>query len=299
MMTNPDPNLPVASVGPDVPPELLAATGRSAGPLGWNIDREFPRAAQWLESKYPRWAFSIVEDWASGALDHLGAVVFSRADDAAQRLYYYLCELRRRGAVAGPQPLILDIARIGRPSSEGRCIEAVRHLAGQLGVADDALETAIAVAPASPPAVSTVGNVCLLAGTPAPDRRLHDAVAANGWTAVGETLAEIWARCPAPAEAGTSDPCAALGRRMHAQSSGPRAFFDRGAKLVEQARAANAQAVVLWYAEEDEADVWHLPTQKRALAEAGIPALVLTRRDWRANDGAAEEIAVFLKEQGA
>jgi hypothetical protein len=57
--------------------------------------------------------------------------------------------------------------------------------------------------------------------------------------------------------------------------------------------------VVLWYAEEDEAEVWHLPAQKRALAEAGIPALVLTRRSWRGDDGVDADIAAFLKEQGA
>ena len=43
---------------------------------------------------------SIAEQWLTGELDFLDAVVFPRSDDSAQRLYYYLCELQRRGARA-------------------------------------------------------------------------------------------------------------------------------------------------------------------------------------------------------
>jgi hypothetical protein len=134
----------IACLGPDIPMELLTGTGRYAGPLGWNIDRDFPLASQWLESKFPRWAFSVVEDWAAGALDHLDTVVFSRGDDSAQRLYYYICELRSRGLLAGPEPVIFDVARIARASSEARCVESVRKLALRLKVDNAALEAAIA-----------------------------------------------------------------------------------------------------------------------------------------------------------
>jgi hypothetical protein len=53
--------------------------------------------------------------------------------------------------------------------------------------------------------------------------------------------------------------------------------------------------VVLWQIEEDDALAWHLPAQRAALARAGVPALVLTRRDWLARDGASEEIGAFLQ----
>lgn len=291
---------PIASVGPEVPHELLAATGRRAGPLGWNIDRAFPTASQWLESKYPLWAFSLVEDWAAGAFDHLGAVVFSRADDAAQRLYYYICELQTRGLLAGPEPLIFDIARIGRASSEARCIDSVRQLAAKLDVSDAALEAAIIAANAADEAIAPApGRTALLAGSHPPDQRLHTMVAASGWQAAGETLGAVWARRGAAAATGSGDPCAALGRRVHHAAHGSRGFHNRGAALLAEVQAVNAAAVVLWYAEEDEAEVWHLPAQKRALAEAGIPALVLTRRSWRGDDGVDADIAAFLKEQGA
>lgn len=289
----------IASAGPDIPPELLDATGRYAGPLGWNIDRAFLRAEQWLESKFPLWAFSILEDWAAGEFDHLDTVIFSRGDDSAQRLYYYICELRARGLIAGPEPLILDVARIGRVSSLDRSIDAVRALALRLGVSDAALEAAIAAHGARGQAPAGTGPVCLLGGTPPPDERLHRAIAETGWHAKGRTLAEVWRGDRAPAERGAGDPCAALGRRLHASRSGVRGFYDRSAALIAQAREAEARAVVLWYAEEDEAEIWHLPSLRGALAEQGIPALALTRRDWRAGDGAPDEIAAFLTGLGA
>ena len=259
----------IASLGPDIPLELLHATGRYAGPLGWSVDRDFPRAEQWLESKYPRWAFSILEDWAAGAFDHLALVIFSRGDDSAQRLYYYICELRTRGLLAGPEPVIFDVARIDRSHSEARCIESVRQLAERLGVSDAALEAAIA-ASIGPAAKPSEGRVCLLGGTPPPDDRLHRAVAAAGWLAVGKTLAESWQGDSAAAQAGTSDPCATLGKRLHASISGVRSFADRGAALVASASTCGAQAAVLWFAEEDEAEVWSLPAQRRAIRERHI-----------------------------
>jgi hypothetical protein len=284
----------IASLGPDIPYELLSATGRYAGPLGWQIDREFPRAEQWLESKFPRWACSVVEDWAAGAFDDLDTVIFSRGDDSAQRLYYYVCELRTRGLLAGPQPVIFDVARIGRASSEARCIHSVRQLARLLGASDAALEAAIAAVGPAAGKAETGGRICLLGGTPPPDDRLHRAVAAAGWQAQGRTLTEAWLGDGSAALAGTGDPCAALGQRLHASISGGRSFADRGAALVAQLRESGASAAVLWFAEEDEVEVWNLPAQRRALDAEGVPVLVLTRRDWRANDGAAEEIAAFL-----
>ena len=288
----------IASLGPDIPLELLQATKRLAGPLGWNIDRDFPQAGQWLESKFPRWAFSIVEDWAAGAFDQLETVVFSRGDDSAQRLYYYVCELRARGLLAGPEPVIFDVARIGRALSEARCIASVRQLAERLDVSDAALEAAIAATTPGATAANE-GRICLLGGTPPPDERLHRAIAAAGWQARGKTLAESWLGDGLAAQAGTGDPCAALGKRLHASRGGVRSFADRGAVLVAQLRECGGHAAVLWFAEEDEAEVWNLPAQRRALEAEGVPVLVLTRRDWRANDGAPEEIAAFLAGEGA
>lgn len=286
----------IATVGPDIPQDLLEATGRYAGPLGWTIDRDFPRAEQWMESKFPLWAKSILEDWAAGAFDHLETVVFSRSDDSAQRLYYYVCELQRTGLVRGPEAILFDVARIARETSAAKTVASVRALAERLGVNDDALEQAIfdCNRRRDPAVTETDGKVCLLAGTAPPDDRLHATIVATGWQAAGDTLPAVWRRLGPPVAEGTGDPAAAIGAQLHEDRVGPRGWFDRGAALLGEVRAANAERVVLWYAEEDEAEVWHLPERRRALAEAGIPALVLTRRSWRDDDGVAAEIAEFL-----
>ncbi|BBD99450.1 hypothetical protein SAMIE_1029510 [Sphingobium amiense] len=287
----------IAYVGPDLPHDLLTASGRCAGALGWNIDRAMPAADRWLESKFPLWSRSILQDWADGVLDGHDAILFSRADDAAQRLYYYLCELRRQGEIRGPEPLIFDAATIARASSARHVEAAVRKLAVRLEVDESQLARAIIATNARRQADeggANAGPSCLIAGTPPPDRRLHAMVEATGWRAAGPTLGAIWeALGPPVAEGG--DPFAAVAAQRHRHAQGSRAFADGAAVLMEEARRQNARAVILWLAEEDEARLWDLPPQRAALDAAHIPALVLTRRDWRANGGEAEEIAAFLK----
>jgi hypothetical protein len=287
----------IAMAGPNLPHELLLAAGRHAGPLPFELERPTSRASQWVESKFAPWTPLAVEAWAEGAYDHLDQVLFSRAEDSSQRLYYYLCELQRRGLIAGPEPLILDIAKIPRAGSLARTTESLRTLANDLALDDSAIEAAIAAsnarrAAAAPP---SRGKVCLLAGTAPPDHRLHEAVFAAGFVPVGPTLAEDWMDLGDPVEEGTGDPLAAIARQLHARARGPRSFADPAAVLAEEIERVGAQAVVLWRIEEDEAQTWHLPMERRVLETAGIPALVLTRRDWLAQDGAAEEIGKFLE----
>ncbi|HWU04710.1 MAG TPA: hypothetical protein VN222_18375 [Novosphingobium sp.] len=284
-------------LGPDMPHDLFAAAGGASLP-GWNIDRAMPVADRWLESKFALWARSVVQDWADGAFDHADAMVFSRADDTAQRLYYYLCEMRRLGEVKGPEPLILDIAKAARTASQERTAAALRALQARLGVSDAALEAGIAATNArreGVPAAPVQGRTCLLAGSPAPDGRLRAIASAAGWQAAGATLAEMWEAPGAPVAANTGDPAAAIAAQLHASPAGPRGFYDRGAALLADVARHRAAAAILWFAEEEEALGWHLPAQIRALSEAGVPHLVLTRRDWRAGDGVADEISTFLK----
>ena len=124
----------IAHVGPNLPQDLLRATGRHAGPLDFDPERATPTADRWMESKFAPWARAILEGWAAGDYDGLGQVLFSRADDSAQRLYYYLCELQRRGLVSGPEALILDIAKVPRGSSVDRTADGLRRMAARLGV---------------------------------------------------------------------------------------------------------------------------------------------------------------------
>lgn len=292
----------IAYAGPNLPHDLFEATGRNAGPLGWNVDRAMPAADRWLESKFAPWTRSVVQDWADGALDHLEAVVFSRADDSAQRLYYYLCELRRAGSIKGPEPLMLDIAKIARESSVARTEAALRKLGERLGVDSASLSAAIArgnaarrdAAPIEPASLSASLSVCLIAGSPLPDNRLHRMVAKAGWSATGRTLSDEWAdRGPEVAEA--EAPFAALARQISARHLDTRGFYNRAEAVAQQARDVGAKAAVLWLIEEDDTTVWHLPAMRDALEGAGVPVLVATRRDWSCRDGIGAEIAAFLE----
>ena len=98
-------------------------------------------ADRWLEGGFPFWARSILESWHEGRFDELSAVVFSRSDDASQRLYYYVRELQGRGHLRGPAPRVFDCALIPRESSCAHTVAAVRELATGLDVAD--LEAAV------------------------------------------------------------------------------------------------------------------------------------------------------------
>ena len=80
----------VGFVGLDYPQDVAFALPAPALHLPWRADRPVPFADRWLESSFPGWARSIVEDWSTGAFDALTTVVFSRGDDASQRLYYYV-----------------------------------------------------------------------------------------------------------------------------------------------------------------------------------------------------------------
>lgn len=287
----------IASVGPNLPLPVLQATGRYGGPLRIDLDRDVVEAGGWLESKFAPWAPLVLQAWADGAYDSLERVVFSRADDTAQRLYYYVCELQRRGRIGGPQAVICDIAMIPRASSRERTAQKVRELADMLGVDDDALERAIAASNderACGSERAADGAACLLAGSPTPDRRLHDAVEAAGFVAFGRTLAEYWSG-RGPIESGTGDPATAIAVSLHEAAAGPRSFVDRSELLRKSLATVRARAAILWRIEEDEAQVWHLPAERRVLQESGVPHLVMTRRDWFARDGAIEEIADFLK----
>jgi hypothetical protein len=138
----------------------------------------------------------------------------------------------------------------------------------------------------------------LLAGTAPPDDRIHAAVETAGWLVSGEAHERALDRLGLPIEA-DDDPFAAIGRRAQAVRFNSRSFDDPAAALLEAARQAGADAVILWLIEQEESMVWHVPPQVATMAQAGIPMLVLTRRRWDGNDGAAAEIAAWLAEMDA
>lgn len=323
----------VGFVGPDVPIEVLIASGRPFGHLPWQPDAATPWADRWLESSFPFWSRSILEQWHDGVFDSLESVVFSRADDASQRLYYYVAELQRRGKLAGPMPLMFDIALIPRESSLQHTETALLELMRALGVADAALPDAIEranglrrrcgkleleraadgplyerlaraalwtdpcqwVEDLQLPVAAPAAARVLLAGSLPPDERLHVAVEAAGASVVAEAHALAPARLGPELEIGQQRPTAALARQLRAGSVAPRAFFDRAAWVAARARAARATLAVIWLTREDEALAWVAPAIERALAAAGLPTLLLTARRWQADDETSDLIAEFTR----
>jgi hypothetical protein len=324
-------------VGPDVPVDLLLASGRPFGHLPWNVAGATPYADQWLETSFPGWSRSILQQWHEGAFDGLHAVVFSRSDDASQRLFYYVRELQQRGLLRGPRALVSDLALVPRESSFEHSAAAVASLAVELGIDDAALRAGVVRADAlrlklrglqqgrvadgvyfdrlaraalwsdatrwldsvrvPVPDAATARRI-LLAGSVPPDERLHRAVEGAGANVVAETHVHALVRLGLPLPGSESSAARHVARQLIATAAGPRAFIDRAQWIVQQARDARAAAVVLWLTREDEGLAWHVPAMRRALAAAKLPTLVLPAAAWRADDGVLESIERFCGEVG-
>ncbi len=324
----------VGYVGADVPVEVLLATGRPFGHLPWRTDAATSWADQWLESSFPLWSRSILEQWHAGAFDALRDVVFTRADDASQRLFYYVRELQRRGKLRGPAPRIFDLALVRRASSLAHSARAVARLASELGADADNLAAGIGhsnmirgqldrlqgarsghgpwhenvtravlwtdpgawLAELAPPPPVDRPRV-LLAGSFPPDARLHQAVEEGGASVVAETHGFRLDRLGKPLLAGDEEPARAIARHAIERSVGPRSFHDAAQWTVRQARAHRAGAVVLWLTREDESLAWQLPAQRAALAAAGLPYLALPAASWLAENEVLDRIRTFCTEQ--
>lgn len=321
----------IGYVGVDIPADLLLGSGRLVSHLPWRADRDTPVADRWLEASFAPWARSMLEDWAAGRFDCLESVVFSRGDDSAQRLYYYVCELKRLGHIDGPAPLIFDVAKVERETSLKRTIASVRRLAAELDIADAQLAGGIAAAnrrralfarvqerrtgpgslyeriaraslfaeldeelEAYEPDAQHEARRVLLGGSAPPDERLHLAVESAGWVVCAEQYDHGLHRLGPLCDADRSDPAAAIGSHTHRLQHGSRAFVDRARQVVEAARSAGADAVIIWITKQDEALTWTIPAQRAALDAANIPALTATGRCWDASDGIDEDIAAFF-----
>ncbi len=322
----------IGFVGPDVPVEVLLASGRAFGHLSWTAGRPTRWADRWLESSFPFWTRSILEQWHAGAFDGLSSVVFSRAADASQRLYYYVTELQRRDLLNGPEPVIFDVAHVRRELSVKHTAAAILKLCTALGVAPAELNGAIGQANAlrrtlagieanrssdgpwherigravlwsNPlqwldtslfPTSTASGPRVLLAGSVPPDDRIHRAVEAAGASVVAEAHMYGSGRLGPEIVIDAERPALALARQLQLASMGPRAMIDHGEWIVERARAARAAAVIIWLTREDEALAWHVPPQTGALDAAGIGRLVLPAAHWQFNDQSPDRLVEFL-----
>lgn len=133
----------IGMVGADIPVEIVLASGAMPLQLPVLADHPTPLADRYLEPGFSPAARSFAQQWLSGGFEFLQAVVFSRSDDSAQRLYYYLCELQRSGGTAGPRPLLYDVAKIPRQTSRRHTEDSTVRLANELGCDFSALPDAI------------------------------------------------------------------------------------------------------------------------------------------------------------
>jgi hypothetical protein len=323
----------IGYVGEDVPVELILAANAVPLRVRGAANAPTPRADRYLESAFMPELRAVAELWLTGALDFLDAVVLSRADDSAQRLYYYMCELQHRGICGGPLPLLYDVGTLPRQTSRAHTLESTRRLAAALGANltetalqrvarrerlldrvrarrtdaaplagsiawrvqqasgydwraefDDAAERWIETAPS----LSGPRRI-LLAGDLPPDERLHLAVEAAG----GSIVAELVESC-GPARVAHANPLVTIADYFQQRRSVAVSMRMNPSWLVDSARAVRADAVVAWLIEEDESLPWEIPRQMQSLAAAGIPALLLSRQQWRATDETLSQLRAFV-----
>jgi hypothetical protein len=133
----------VGYVGNDIPVALILAAGALPVRLRAKADAGTARIDHFVETSFAAELRVIANQWLEGSLDHLDAVIFARGDDSGQRLYYYLCELRRRGLCGGPTPLLYDVASLAREASFEHTLESTRLLAAEVHASTHLLEQAL------------------------------------------------------------------------------------------------------------------------------------------------------------
>jgi benzoyl-CoA reductase/2-hydroxyglutaryl-CoA dehydratase subunit BcrC/BadD/HgdB len=186
----------VGYVGADIPVELILAANALPLRLRGKVNASTARADEYFESAFLPETRAIAEQWLSGELDFIDAVVLPRSGDSSQRLYYYLCELQRRKHCSGPTPLLYDVATISRNTSRDHTVNATHQLAASLHVDKAQLPPALARAARREKLLARLQSLRLDSSTLAGSVALRIArVAEFDWTeafdqALGEWLAD-------------------------------------------------------------------------------------------------------------
>jgi benzoyl-CoA reductase/2-hydroxyglutaryl-CoA dehydratase subunit BcrC/BadD/HgdB len=134
----------IGYVGADIPVELIIAADAFPLRLPSFAVGSVAAADRYLESSFMPEVRSVCEQYLRGAFQFMPAIILPRSNDSAQRLYYYLSDLRSRGLASGPEPLIFDLAKIPRDSSRAHSRASVTRLASQIGTREEELPKAIA-----------------------------------------------------------------------------------------------------------------------------------------------------------
>lgn len=116
----------------DVPIELLHAAGCFPLQLPPAPGMPTPRADEYMEDLFDPMARSVFERLLTGELGFVDAIVLPRGVDSFQRLYYYLCELRRCGTERVPETWLFDLLKTPWRSSADYNLARTRELAARL-----------------------------------------------------------------------------------------------------------------------------------------------------------------------
>jgi benzoyl-CoA reductase/2-hydroxyglutaryl-CoA dehydratase subunit BcrC/BadD/HgdB len=116
----------------NVPVELIHAAG--CFPLQWPTAplTATPRADEYMEGRFDPMARSAFEQLLRGELASARLLVLPRTIDSLQRLYYYVCELRRSFGESLPEPFLYDLLHTPFETSAAHNLESTRVLAERL-----------------------------------------------------------------------------------------------------------------------------------------------------------------------
>lgn len=98
----------IGYLGNTAPVELIEAAGAFPVMLTGLPGQATPHADDYMEDLFDPIVRGVFEQVLRADLAWLDAIVLPRSNDSIQRLYYYLCELRRRG-VPAPLPVLFDL----------------------------------------------------------------------------------------------------------------------------------------------------------------------------------------------
>lgn len=320
--------LTIGLVGCDIPVEIFEAKNIVYCNLPWDRKSSTQIVDSWIEKKIAEWAKGILADWFEGRFDCFDAVVFSRASDDSQRLYYYICELQRTGELKGPKPMIFDICNIHRETSQLKTQAAIQYLCDEFDVSNDDLSIGIertnlkrrrlqeieaarfangvfyeelsranlyqSVLDKFEFEAKAAAIPIILVGNAPQDSALHEIIEAAGGSIVSEYHEHTLTRL-GPQILDYRVPLQAIAQHYRTYGVSARNFNSSDDKIIEKYNSKNAKGVIFWLTEEEEALVWKLPQQIEKLNEMKIPNLVLSRQNWRDPSVDNSKIQDFLK----
>lgn len=116
----------------NVPVELIHAAG--CFPLQWPTAPQpaTPRADRYMEARFDPMARAGFEQLLRGELSLAQLLILPRTVDSLQRLYYYVCELRRSFGEALPEPFLYDLLHTPFDTSVEHSLGSTRALLRRL-----------------------------------------------------------------------------------------------------------------------------------------------------------------------